>query len=492
MALLTPDSDYTDRDFSSLRARLIELLLSVFPNADTESSTFTMLLLEMQAFIGDRLSFYLDALARERFVQTAQLRRSMIDLGQHYGYTLDGAVAATAEVTITADQAAQADIAIPAGTVIKTRAVTDPVVFQTLEDATIAEGGLSASVDVEQSESHTQTFTASGVAWEEIYLGRSPYLDDSAEVSTVAGAWAQVSSFLSSGASDRHFRVFVDEQDRAMIRFGDGTRGAKPSGTVTVAYKTGGGVDGNVEAGAITVIQGSFADVEGQSVRLSASNAAAASGGADRESIETARLAIPESIRTTDRSVTREDFEINARLVPGVARALMVTSNEDSAVEENAGVIYVVPEGGGTPTQSLLDDVETMVTETKPHTLTFLVEVLGAIYRTVDIQVEVTFADGVSVSAARDEIRDALTDHFAISDDDGAPNTAVGFGLDMDGQEVAWSDVFNVIRDLASVRKINASGLLLNGTAEDEALLVREFPILGDVTVINAATGQEV
>jgi len=110
----------------------------------------------------------------------------------------------------------------------------------------------------------------------------------------------------------------------------------------------------------------------------------------------------------------------------------------------------------------------------------------------VDIQVEVTFADGVSVSAARDEIRDALTDHFAISDDDGAPNTAVGFGLDMDGQEVAWSDVFNVIRDLASVRKINASGLLLNGTAEDEALLVREFPILGDVTVINAATGQEV
>lgn len=492
MALLIPDADYTDRDFDSLRARLIELLLSVFPNADTESATFTMLLLELEAFVGDRLSAYLDWKARERFTQTAQLRQSMIDLAQHVGYRLAGATAATAEVVISAASVALADIDLPAGIILRTKAVVDPIRFQLLAPATILAGQQSVTVDVEQSEGHVQTFTAAGVAGEEIFLDRSPFLDGSAAITTAAGAWTEVTTFLSSGPNDRHFRVFADAQDRAMIRFGDGVRGAKPSGLVTINYKTGGGSEGNVEAEAIAVVQGSYTDAEGRAVQLTSSNALAASGGAPRESIESARAAIPASIRVTDRSVTREDFEINAQQVAGVARVAMVTLNEDAAVDENAGVIYVVPEGGGAPTQTLLDAVLEMVTVTRPHTITFLVEVLAAIYRPIDVWVKVTFAAGVSQTAARDEIRAALEAHFAVSLTDGTPNPAVDFGLNMPGQEVAWSDVFNVIRDLASVQKINASGLTLNGSAEDEALLVREFPTLGDVTVVDASTGQVV
>jgi hypothetical protein len=55
----------------------------------------------------------------------------------------------------------------------------------------------------------------------------------------------------------------------------------------------------------------------------------AASGGADRQTVASAKLLAPESLRTVTRTVTREDFEINARRVSGVARALMLTSNED-------------------------------------------------------------------------------------------------------------------------------------------------------------------
>lgn len=489
---MTPDADYTDRDFDSIRARAIELLLSAFPNADTESSTFTMLLLELIAWVGDRASFYLDMAARERFVQTAQLRRSMIDIGQHFGYRLRGASAASAVVVIRAKTVALADITIPAGTVVRTQQVVDPIRFQLLAAATIPAGQQTVTVTVEQSETHVQVQNTTAQANEEIFLSRSPYLDGSAAITTPAGAWTEVESFLASGPTSRHFRVFVDERDQAMVRFGDGVRGARPSGMTTITYKVGGGIRGNVEAQSLVVVQGAFSDNHGRPVQLSSSNAASASGGSERESIELARISIPQSMRTTDRSVTREDFEINARRVAGVARAVMVTSNEDESVDENAGILYVVPLGGGAPTQLLLDAVLEMVTVTRPHTLTFQVDVLPAVYRRVDVRVRVTFAAGVVASTGRDAIRAALTEFFAVSSPDGSPNTLMDFGLNLPSQQLAWSDVFNVIRDLAVVRKIAAGHLLLNDSAEDVDVLAREFPVLGDVVVVDGATGQEV
>ena len=31
----------------------------------------------------------------------------------------------------------------------------------------------------------------------------------------------------------------------------------------------------------------------------------------------------------------------------------MLTSNEDASIDENAGVLYVIPQGGGLPTPAL-------------------------------------------------------------------------------------------------------------------------------------------
>jgi hypothetical protein len=130
--------------------------------------------------------------------------------------------------------------------------------------------------------------------------------------------------------------VLVDQNDRATIRFGNGASGAPPTGTVQVTYKTGGGAGGNVDAGRLVVLEGAFTDVHGHPVQVSVTNADPASGGTDRQSVAAAKLLAPESLRTLTRTVTREDFEINARRVPGVARALMLTSNEDVSIDENA------------------------------------------------------------------------------------------------------------------------------------------------------------
>ncbi|WP_233595276.1 MULTISPECIES: hypothetical protein [Corallococcus] len=61
MSLLPGSTDYTHRDFDALRARLVALVKSVFPEWTAfDVASFGNLLLEMHAFIGDVLGFYQD------------------------------------------------------------------------------------------------------------------------------------------------------------------------------------------------------------------------------------------------------------------------------------------------------------------------------------------------------------------------------------------------------------------------------------------------
>ena len=208
MATLPESVDYTDKDFDALRARLVALIKSVFPDwTDFDVASFGNLLVELFAFVGDVLTFYQDNLARESRLVTATQRKSVMALAKMLGYRLQGAQAATAEVWLQLARVPVASVTIPAGTVLR-----------------------------------TQLSDARGLADLELHLDFAPYLDGSAIVSTRQGAFSEVDSFLDSRPNDRHFLVAVDQNDRATLRFGNGVSGMPSSGTVSVTYKTGGPV----------------------------------------------------------------------------------------------------------------------------------------------------------------------------------------------------------------------------------------------------------
>ncbi len=264
-----------------------------------------------------------------------------------------------------------------------------------------------------------------------------------------------------------------------------------------ITYKVGGGAEGNVEAGSLVVLEGAFTDIHGRPVQVAVTNAAPATGGADRQSVASAKLLAPESLRSLTRTVTREDFEINARRVPGVARALMLTSNEDTSIDENAGILFVIPEGGGLPTPALKNRVLQQVTEIYPHTLTFQVAVQSPVYKNVDIEARIYLRQGHAPATLRDRVKANLKAMFRVSEPGGIPNPLVDFGFnikDADGNpvgEIAWSDVFNVIRDTEGVRKIGDrhGDLKLNGLPVDIKFGIKEFPRLGNVTLTGGDTG---
>src|SRR5690606_32631134 len=205
LAILPPSVDYTDKDFDALRARLIALVRSVFPDwSDFSVATFGNVLLEMYAFVGDVVTFYLDAQARESRLVTATQRKNVIALAKMLGYRLHGARAATAEVVLELSESPAAAVHFAAGTVVRTQEVTEPVRLQLLSPVIIPAGAdppVGTAV-VENSRTHTQLFDARGLADLEIVLDHTPYLDGSAVVTTSQGIFSEVDSFLDSGPND--------------------------------------------------------------------------------------------------------------------------------------------------------------------------------------------------------------------------------------------------------------------------------------------------
>jgi hypothetical protein len=506
--LLPSNTNYTDRDFETLRLRLASLVRSVFPTwTDVSVANFANHLLEAFAWVGDVLGFYQDQQARETRFGTVQLRQNMIALTRLIGYALPGATAAQTTVTITCTNAASLT-----GTIV-TAAPSTPVVLQT-DSATAPVRGevrsplpfaLAASVgDGTFTWEHSLTaprvtVAATGRASQRVLLPAVPFLGDGSCVvqTSLQGTFTRVDSFYLSTPADLHYRCLVDQNDQATVEFGDGLLGALPQGTITVDYRTGGGVAGNILPATLTRVVGSFVDSRGQPAYLIATNPLRATGGANREEVEAARVHAPASLRTLTRCVTADDFEQTARAVPGVARTLLLTSNELATIGENCGILYVVPVGGGTPAQALLDAVTTAVTVTKPHTVTFQLTVSPATYRTLDVRAVVFLTAGASAATVRTAIAAALAAWFAPSLDSGLANPTVDFGAryctatGMPASEIAWSDLFNAVRDVAGVRKVGAgdTDFQINGTRADVPLALWEFPALGTVTLINGDTG---
>lgn len=506
MALLPRNFDLTDKDFDSLRARLFKLIGSVFPTWTAEDvANFGNILVELYAHVGDMLGFYLDNHALESRITTARLRRSLLALVKLIGYRPRGASASQVDETFTLAAAMAGTVTLPAGSKVLTAEVTAPIAFQLLADLVFAPGELVKSATVEHSETIAEAVASTGLANQVFELQRTPFIDGSAVVSAPNGDYTEVDNFLSSTSTDRHFTTTVDQNDRARITFGNDVNGAIPAtGTIAITYKIGGGSSGIVEAGALSRLEQTFTDSHGTVARITVTNANRSSGGLDRASNAQIATYAPESLRVLGRCVSREDYEIAAKTVSGVARALHVTSNEYN-VGENQGILFVVPEGGGVPSSTLLASVRALYTPTGayPGENTYELDVQAAAYYPINIVATIYRASGVTKATAKARTLAALAAFFSLytTTDQGEtiPNPAIDFGCNMkdaDGNPanaIAWSDVFNVVRDVVGVRKVDPSvnGLLLNGLRSDVAIGAAAFPTLGTVQLIDGDDGTE-
>ncbi len=82
------DVKYLGREFTTIRANLIEFAKSYFPNAynDFNESSPGMMFIEMAAYVGDTLNFYMDNQYREALLHSAEEKKNVFKLAQSFGY----------------------------------------------------------------------------------------------------------------------------------------------------------------------------------------------------------------------------------------------------------------------------------------------------------------------------------------------------------------------------------------------------------------------
>jgi hypothetical protein len=135
-------------------------------------------------------------------------------------------------------------------------------------------------------------------------------------------AWTQEPSLYPLDKQDRSYILRIEDDGTTTITFGDGQRGARlPSGeeNITAVYRSGLGPDGNVGTGQIALKK------TGPPSLQKVINPLPAEGGAAKESIASARTAIPATTRTLDRIVSRQDFEDFTQAFAGIGKAQAVT-----------------------------------------------------------------------------------------------------------------------------------------------------------------------
>jgi len=105
-----PPIKLTNRDFETIKKSLVEYAKVYYPDTyrDFNDASFGALMMDLVAYVGDILSFYVDYSSNESFLDSAIERRNVIRLAKQLGYKYPAAPSSTGTVNVY--------ITVPAGT----------------------------------------------------------------------------------------------------------------------------------------------------------------------------------------------------------------------------------------------------------------------------------------------------------------------------------------------------------------------------------------
>jgi predicted phage baseplate assembly protein len=260
--------------------------------------------------------------------------------------------------------------------------------------------------------------------------------------------WQEVPDFYGSGPHDRHY---VLDHLNGEVRFGDGLHGRIPpvdTGNIRMTrYQIGGGATGNRPANTVVQLLTTVPFVD------SVINPEPATGGADMETLEALRERGPTLLRHRHRVVTLEDYEDLAKMAsPAVARAKCVPLRDLVAdplgqfSRPGAVSVIVVPQATAArplPSRELLRRVQDYLEANVLPTAT--IAVVGPLYITVSVSVELTLVALQGASAVEQAVQQALA-RFLHPLTGGPQGTGWAFG-----RQPQKSDFYALLEAIAGV-----------------------------------------
>ena len=469
--------DYTSRDYSSLLRDITRRMAVGIPGWESTPTAFEMILLDQMAYVGDILNFYIDRMAAEAYIQTAVMRESVLNLAYAFGYVPTPQTAATATVTFTCTAAALAEtVVVPKGTQLYANSAGTQVIFETTADLTIPANTSAGSITAKEGVTISQEplGVSTGVERMEFALRNLNVIKDSVTFYVRDGGidsstglpalvpWTQIYRMIDADAIDRVFTVYVNENGTSIIRCGDGVMGRVPTvgAAVFATYRYGKGAAGNVGANTISsMVTGTDIATKFDTV----TNAAAAVGGADAETLESMRTNIPRSLRSLDRAVTLQDYADLAIQIPGVNKAAagaVLNTNVSLAV---LGANYTTPDT--TVVQQFID-ARKMIGTT--------VTIVGPTYKLFNVTGAIVVNPLYLRSAVQAAVVAAINGYYGFS------NVDFGFTSRL-------ADLFQLIANTPGVATCSISQHYIQGGSaaldQNDTILYNEFPKVGTLSI---------
>ena len=482
------DINYLSKDFDTIVDSLINFATTNF-GSDTSAnrqwtnfntSSFSRTWLEIVAYIGDQLFFYLDNQMTQSFLETTFLRSVALKIAKEYNYEVSSLTSASSDVTFTVTKP------VTISSVFQLSATNGTQWFTNQElNATV--GGTN-TVGATQGSRYTETFTAAGIQGETINLENNPVVVDTTSsysillspVVTVFGiTYTKVNTFINSTATDTHFVLEVQDDGSYSIVFGDGILGRKlVSGeTISVVYRTCDGTDGNVDAATITSL------VDSQDGVSSVTNAAA-SGGSDEPTLSNLQKQIPASISTIERVVSLDDYaDIIIANFNEVLQAKAEINTDNNTIDAN---VYVLPSASTvtniTDNTTLKNSIEDYLDIRKMVTSTY--ELRDAYGIDILIELELFLNTNVSRDLIESEINEALTDFFNLQTGD-----TDGSGCKF-SQEIYLNTIANLIEDIDGIERFEIKKFTYNPRIDENVQGTTDY-IYTDIEVYDNVEERE-
>jgi Baseplate J-like protein len=342
MPLDTPGFDFASRDYENIKRDLLRRAERTIPEwTDRDPGDFTMMLIDLWAYMGDIMHYYIDRAAGEAFIDTATQRESILALANLYDYTPRTRTPARSTVYISNSSAAS--VTLSKGTVLIGDGGDTDYEFFTTQEIIIAPGDQVGVVcnEGERVTNETLVSNATGQVGQVYTLNSNKVIPSTVEVyvyedGTTPVRWTRVNNINVIPTGMSGFSTYVDPEGYTRVVFGNRISGRVPPPGVRIAvnYETTNGSVGNIGQNKIR----SFKLTQTTGVTVSSSTAS--TGGSSGESLDSIKRSIKSAIKAQSRAVTLQDYVAVATQLSGVYKS--VASYTPGATGGSVSV-YTIP-----------------------------------------------------------------------------------------------------------------------------------------------------
>jgi hypothetical protein len=414
-------------DFDTLKSQLKTYLKgqAQFSDYDFDGSNMSVLL-DILTYNSHLNAFYLNMVASEMFLDSAQLRNSAVSIAKALNYTPRSSKSSRAVLDLVFPLSGLQRFEIPENTRFTAKNSRGSFQFLTTESLILypSNGAFRASnVSVYEGSLITESFIVDySVEGQRFILSNESIDTDSTRVvvsedqgQTNTRFTPVTSLFGLTSNSDIYFLQATDDSRYELV-FGDGVFGRRPkdSAAIIATYRNTAGAAGDECTNFILADNLGSINGFGSAIIPNITVVSPSSGGDDQETIDEIRFRAPRAYQTQDRAVTPNDFESLVVQQFQYVKSVRAYGGEQSSGTPAFGKVFIVPLtfSGNIPSLSQKTDIQSFLKARS--TIGIDPVVIDPDYLYIEVDTTASYSDINTTQSAADieaSIKQAIEDY---------------------------------------------------------------------------------